>query len=106
MNIDLTEKEIKFLLKCLKNNFAEDQEDIFDQKSAMSQLLIGKLALHENRENRINIKKYLEYLSDTEFTDPGLINFKLFTGCGNCIIPQINHIHKKNKICNIRVRFN
>jgi hypothetical protein len=91
MTIDLSEDEIRFLMKVLVNNYAEDYED-FDPKNigdrGTAGFLIGKF-IHAKGA----YKTYIEVKKERYLREP--INEKLFMGTGNVSLVKANKLHKR-----------
>lgn len=89
MNIDLSDKEIEFLIRALVKNYAEEQSDFKENDIAdygISNLLIGKLVSRSNKNDCYDLARQARYIENK-------LDKKLFMGCGNVSTVRKNDLH-------------
>lgn len=93
MNIELTDKEVEFLMRVLLNNYAEEQQD-FEQDNisdiGISAFLIGKLVAGKS-----NLRKLFYQIKDERFLVQDRITQYLFMGAGWHSLVAANNLHKR-----------
>ena len=91
MSLEFSEQEIKFLMRALVNNHAEDYGD-FDSRNiadhGIAGLLIGKLIHAKGAWEAYTNARKEKYLKEP-------ISEKLFMGTGNVSIVRKNQLHKR-----------
>jgi len=89
--IDLTEEEVKFLIRALVSNYASDERD-FDMTniadSGVESVILGKLL-----SSRDLMDTYDEARKEQTLKEP--LNKRLFLGAGNHSIVFLNKLHKR-----------
>lgn len=92
MKIDLSNKEIEFLIRALVCNFAENRSDFNLENitdSGICGLLIGKLSLTPGNIKHYNNVRIEKYNAKNKFGK------KLFMGNGNHSTVDLNYLHKR-----------